>query len=266
MSNQLFLPNIVMRTDFTKKRKTLKGPTVKFELRDEPNNVDSGVHEKKVVQYDGEYGDDNAKFWCQFEAALREVFRRKPCATGPSKYGVLKSCLTGKALNEFEAAAETVGNETNAHFEEATNLLKETIFEGDTPRYDQIEYIKTLKKPRGATLNGFVSEIDQMVADLRYFPSDLDGDGNALDDQPTLEDDEYKKVIIKSAPRQWFEKLTDDGSDPRELSVQDIKRRFRRMERREQHKNRRDERKRSPKEETLFLSPAMWMQAMLVVV
>ena len=133
-TNELVFPSIELPQAWDRKKPGLKGPSVKFELRDEPTNANSGTHEKKITQFDGEYGDNNAEFWCQFEASLREVFLRKPCTNGPSKFGVLTSCLTGTALEDYRKARQEIGgHETNDNFESVLNKLKSEYFESDTP-------------------------------------------------------------------------------------------------------------------------------------
>ena len=154
MPNQISILSIYIRRDFKAKRPTLRGPAVKFEIRDEPANPHSRVHEKKVTLYDGEYGDNNAHFWCQFEASLREVFARKPCSTGSAKFGATTSCLTGKALSNFRALRESFeGPKIDALFEVVLNEVKRDIFEGETPRANQVDYLENLRKPADATFN-----------------------------------------------------------------------------------------------------------------
>eukprot|EP00957_Ditylum_brightwellii_P065806 4991593-Ditylum_brightwellii.AAC.1 len=87
MVNQLIIPSIVMRIDFNARRKELKGPTIKFELRDKPDNDDSGKHKKKTVCFHGEYGEDTCLYWCQFKAMLRHIIKKKLCATPEAMYG-----------------------------------------------------------------------------------------------------------------------------------------------------------------------------------
>ena len=138
MSAQFLLPPIPLRTEYSKPRPLMKGPTVKFELRDEPTNANSGTHEKKIVQFHGEYGEDTPRFWCQFEAALMDVFNRKPCTAGPSRFGVTTSCLAGKALEDFNTAAAAVGgNQTLANFTSTLNRMKiqRLSFQRRTERY-----------------------------------------------------------------------------------------------------------------------------------
>eukprot|EP00957_Ditylum_brightwellii_P035372 2682538-Ditylum_brightwellii.AAC.1 len=58
MMNQLVIPAIAMCTDFNARRKELKEPTVKVKLYEKPDNNDSSKHEKKIVCFRGEYGED----------------------------------------------------------------------------------------------------------------------------------------------------------------------------------------------------------------
>ncbi|GAX23113.1 hypothetical protein FisN_UnNu094 [Fistulifera solaris] len=236
MSRQLSIPSIYMRNNFKNKRPVLRGVSAKFELRDEPANADSGIHKKSVTLFDGEYGGDNARFWCQWEPALREVFQRKPCTTGPARFGVTSSCLTGKALNDFQRARATVATETLASFEVVLSKVKKEYFHSDTPRKDQLDYIETLRKPGGATFSEFVSEIDQMIADLKYFPEDLGADGEPLpvDEQPTLDENSYRRLMLKAVPATWLNKLTNNGTDPNKYTPAELFQRFKRMEVQEQ--------------------------------
>eukprot|EP00957_Ditylum_brightwellii_P060489 4592917-Ditylum_brightwellii.AAC.1 len=56
MVNQLIISAIAMHTDFNARRKELKGPTIKFKLRDEADNNDSGKHKKKLFAFTGSMG------------------------------------------------------------------------------------------------------------------------------------------------------------------------------------------------------------------
>ena len=242
-SNELIVPSIELPEDWKSEMKEYTGPTIKFNLRDHPNHSNLDTHEKRFTLFKGEYGDDNAEFWCQFEASLQNVFKRKPCTQASEKFGVLEACLTGKALNDYYSIKSVLQNENDATFKEVLNDLRWENFESETPRYDQIEYIKSLRKPSEATWKQFVSYVDKMIAALDYFPEDTDEVGNVLDPQPTLSEDEYKKFLLKAAPRPWYENLTANGQDPKMLNIIEIKRRFRRMERVERQQKKRQKRR-----------------------
>ena len=55
-----------------------------------------------------------------------------------------------------------------------------------------------------------------MIADLKYFPEDVGPDGDPLpeDQQPTLDDGAYRRLILKAVPTAWLNNLTNNGADP----------------------------------------------------
>jgi hypothetical protein len=177
-TNEIVTPFIEVTAELCDKRPTMKKGTkpVKFELRDEPDNENLLKHEKCVFQFSGEYGDLNAVFW---------VFLRKPCLTGPSLFGVTASCLSGSALQDFYRIKDEVHEDPDDEETEELVLekLKRGYFKSDTPRYDQMEYLKDVRKPKDTTWRQFVSAIDFIKTSLTYFPLDVDENGKDLDDQ-----------------------------------------------------------------------------------
>lgn len=140
--------------------------------------------------------------------------------------------------------------ETNNNYTRVLKAFKKEYFDSDTPRFDQIDYIKGLQKPREATWRQFVSAVDYMLADLKYFAEDLDQDGNTLptDQQPKMTTEEYRDFLLLSAPRAWYDQVTNTGENPRLMATQDIKARFGRLENAEQRQARRERRVRDENE------------------
>jgi hypothetical protein len=133
-------------------------------------------------------------------------------------------------------------------FESVLEKLKQNYFESDTPRYDQIEYLKDVRKPKDTTWKQFVSAIDFVKTSLEHFPRDVDESGEVLTVQPTLNSEEYRNLLLRSAPKPWFEKLTENGEDPKTLDATKLKERFSRLERKEKQRLRQQSRSRNASE------------------
>ncbi|KAL7573531.1 hypothetical protein ACA910_008672 [Epithemia clementina (nom. ined.)] len=111
-----------------------------------PTDVNSTKHEKKVTMFTGVYGDRNPEYYCLFAEAMADVFERKPCTNGPSRFGVYTLCLSGKAAHDFRTARAAIdGPENNVNFASTKEEFARTYFLSNTPRYDQIEYLKQVR-------------------------------------------------------------------------------------------------------------------------
>ena len=172
MPNQLYLPSTDLIRSRT--RKPWHGPVVKFNLKDEPSRSTSDTHEKQLTIFTGEYGEDNPEFWCQFEQGLTDIFERRPCLTGPVMFGIGTTCLRGRDLQHFTAVKSTIGGTNPARFTAALDTVKRNYFLTDTPRHDQIEYMKTLKKPLTVSWKEYASFVDYIQTTLQFFPRDMD--------------------------------------------------------------------------------------------
>eukprot|EP00957_Ditylum_brightwellii_P147023 11193782-Ditylum_brightwellii.AAC.1 len=75
-------------------------------------------------------------------------------------------------------------------------MLKGDIFTvSETPRADQIDYIKQVWKPNTASYQQVISEINTMLSHLQYFVADLDMDNDCIHDngELVLSKDDYQK-------------------------------------------------------------------------
>ena len=106
-ARDIYIPSIDLPPDGA--IRTFKGPIAKFILRDELTEKKSATHEKQIVTFSGEYGDQNAEFYCAFKQQMDDVLLRKPCDSGGAEFGVWSTCLRGKALKLFtQAQTETL--------------------------------------------------------------------------------------------------------------------------------------------------------------
>ena len=115
------------------------------------SNKRSATHKNLMTIFTGEYGNANAKIYCLFEGMTREVFERKPCPTGSSKFGIFTSCLLGTTTRAWTSTCSKVFNvdsiqEVNATFEKILTIFKSNFFEADAPHAKQLEYLKKAKK------------------------------------------------------------------------------------------------------------------------
>ena len=85
-------------------------------------------------------------------------------------FGVGATCLRGRALQHFVDVKTTLGGNAPARFAATLDLVKRNYFLTDTPRHDQIEYMKTLKKPISIFWKEYASFIDYIQATLQYPP------------------------------------------------------------------------------------------------
>lgn len=229
-NNLLFLAHYI--TGKWQNCKQFRGNTVKYDLCDNAGDANSPTHEKKVTIFTGEYGNDNFRFICRFMHQIEDVFLRKPCNTGPAKFGIFCTCLADAASNKWQRATLAVAEEltdlgnlavgaalskTNPNFDRVLEMFKREYYDSDTPRADQLDYVKELQKPREATWKQFVLAVDYMVAGIKHFPKDLDPDGDVLADdaQPRLSTEKYRDFLLASAPTAWFDQLTNTGENPR---------------------------------------------------
>ena len=201
MTSKIWIPSIDLPPD--KKQKENRQRTVKFTLRDEPSKAKSETHEKQIGMFSGEYGADNPEKWCLFKHQLDDVFKRKPCTTPGAMYGVFSACLHGKALHHFDLARADVGDDTKAGFEATIQQLKQRYFDSDTPKYDQIQWVKTLKKPANMSWKEFVNFVEYIKANLEHFPEDVDDSGTAKLTQPVLNDEDLSVLYVQAAPTHW---------------------------------------------------------------
>ena len=230
MSSTTIVPAIdILASDFG--RRKFIGPAVNFTLHNVANNKHCATHKKLVTIFTGEYSNANAKFYCLFEGMMRDVSERKPCPTGPSKFGIFTLCIRGTAMQLWIAARAEVFNddsiqEVDATFEEVLTIFKSKFFDANATQAEQLEYLKKAKKPNEMSLMAYSSKVDYVVNQLKYFLKDRDKNGCPKSRQPSLSTDNCRENIKNSTPQLWIKKIEADGSNINNIGYQQLTRRF----------------------------------------
>ena len=101
-----------------------------------------------------EYGTDDPKKWCLFKHQLNVVFTRKFCTTLGLMCGVFSLCLYGNTLHDFDMEQSDIADDSTPGFAAIIQNLNQCYFDLDTPNYDQIQLVKSLKKTGKHVLEG----------------------------------------------------------------------------------------------------------------
>ena len=137
--------------------------------------------------------------------------------TGPPMYKCMERVLKGVAKAEFTQQANLVGSDTVGNF--TTLMATMTVHIFPVLAYqDQKRYMyKYLRKPKTMKLRTFTTRLIQLNNYLSYFPPDCVGQMFTA-----LPHDEVKQILYHAMPNWWRKKLTKEGYNYLDRSIQEM--------------------------------------------
>ena len=122
--------------------------------------------------------------------------------------------LRGDALRVFNRAALEAGMETNEHLQQVMNAVTKHVFPRCTLAKQKRWMCRQLHKPKDMTVRQYVTAIQEMNQDFKYFPD--------AGDNPFLPEDEMADVVEAGCPTVWQREELIQGFDAMEHSLTEL--------------------------------------------
>ena len=106
------------------KKKLAQDERLTLKLRTDPANQDSQEYELTVAIFSSGTPEE----WLVFLKNLNKTMVGMNITNGPAKYTMARRLMEGEALANFNIAATTNGNETNANFELCLKAVTRKVF------------------------------------------------------------------------------------------------------------------------------------------
>ena len=137
--------------------------------------------------------------------------------TGPPIYECMERVLKGDAKTEFTQQTNLVGSRTVDNFTTIMASMIGHIFPV-LDYQDQKRFMyRYLRKPKTMKVHIFTTRLIQLNYHLPYFPPDCIGQMVTA-----LPDDEVKEILYHTIPYLWGGKLTEQGYNYLDRSIQEI--------------------------------------------
>ena len=125
-----------------------------------------------------------------------------------------RTLLRGDALRVFNRAALEAGTETNEHLQQVMNTVTKHVF----PRCALVKQKhwmhRQLRKPEDTTVRQYMTAIQEMNQDFKYFPD--------AGDNPFLPEDELADIVEAGCPNTWQHQELIQGFDAMEHSLTEL--------------------------------------------
>ena len=135
--------------------------------------------------------------------------------TGAKKFENFKKHLEGIQDAKWNIVVQGRAR-TNAEFEEALDEFLKTTFDEYNDYDDQIEYLRSIRKPSYMDPMTFQQNLTVANELLKQIPG-------APDVDPGLDEEELKRIYMKSMPVAWRKKYKDAGKQTRNEDLNEIR-------------------------------------------
>ena len=143
--------------------------------------------------------------WIDWHKNFEKVVVGHSLTTGPDKYNMARTLLRGDALRVFNRAALEAGMETNEHLQQVMNVVTKHVFPLCALAKQKHWMCWQLRKPEDTTVRQYVTAIQEMNQDFKYFPD--------AGDNPFLPEDELADIVEAGCPNTWQHQELIQGFD-----------------------------------------------------
>lgn len=190
------------------KKQLKKDEFLTYKLQSDPENSESPTYELTVPFF----GTGTPEELLIFLRDIRKVIIGQNLHTGPTKYALLRRCLTGDALAAFDRAAQKNGEESNENFESSLKDLIRYVF----PRKSlatQKRYMRHfLRKKRDIRVREFMTRLIEINEYLAMFPEEFSA-------SQKLPEDEIMDIAEFAVPASWQNIIVLHGFNPVESTT-----------------------------------------------
>jgi hypothetical protein len=186
------------------------GNYVSFKLRAVPQDPLSQLYSLSIPYF----STGTPESWITFRKNLDKVLIGQNVTTGPPTYAMARRVLEGAALARFNASVIERGTETLEHFALVIDDMGAYVFPRKALEIEKRFLRRDLKKPRKLKMREFLTRVDEINHDLRYFPAFVPG--------ARILEDELKGLLEMSVPDKWQEQILLQGFDTIQSSKQEL--------------------------------------------
>ena len=192
------------------KKEIKKGEFLKLDLRSVPTDAESETYSFNFPFFK----QGTPAEWIQWRKNYQKVQVGQNLTTGPSKYAMARQLLEGNALRVFNTSATTHGNETNEHFTAVLEDVTVHVFPRRALSKQKRYMRRHLRKPCELNIRQFVSSVQDMNADLVFFPGATPAS--------ILPKDELVEIVETLCPNSWQRQLLLQGFDVTEHTLTNL--------------------------------------------
>ena len=177
----------------------------KIKCRTNPGEADSTTYEIPVAYFK----DGSPEEWLLFKKKLTRCITGQNVTSGPTKYALAKRLLGGRALADFNHAANAHGNESLANYKRCINAVTLGVFPQKALQ-DQKRWMRRfLKKPRDMPVRDYIARVIEINDYLIEFPPTVVGG-----DSTKLPDDELLDLLEFGIPIKWQRQMQVQNFEP----------------------------------------------------
>ena len=191
---------------------------VKLDLKSRPTDEDLETYSLNICFFDS----GSPREWIEWRKNFEKVVKGHNLTSGQNKYNMARTLLRGDALRVFNQAATDAGTETNDHLQVVLQAVTKHVFPYRALPKQKRWMRRQLRKPLEMTVRQFVTAIQDLNQDFKYFP-------DAKDD-PSLPEDELADIIEGGCPNSWQREELIQGFDVTEHSITELMEFFERLE------------------------------------
>ena len=156
--------------------------------------VNARTESEKVAEYDDTAKEDYLRTLAQFKEILLDYPYLQSNNEAPTACRIFKRCLKGSAKESYSRAVAGVNRgtiNTNLQLEEVVEEITNRIL-GRNAYDNQIEYLRTTKKPRKLTVNEWI----QRIQNINLHLVNMERDATLLTDREIIKDIIMPNLIL----------------------------------------------------------------------